>query len=225
MAEKVFGFSKVVDPSWRVYYQLTQINTVEALDNLLKDLPNLDQIDKQIREKFGPEISELVKEIQCTILAQQLSLSSQVIQVAVVQANVSLPQSSTSDLDSPQPFEGAQVTKDQAELAGAIGAIGAIGATAPSLPPHGKIEPCRAEKVRASSGNQPYLDSALGSLSISLANSEPDFSNALQRASSPWISLTGQRLAHDSLDVSTAGSTFDLNTSGQPSDNLDVFQD
>ena len=214
MAEKVFGFSKVVGPSWRVYYQLTQINTVEALDNLLKDLPHLDQIDKQIREKFGPEISALVKDIQCTILAQQLSSSSQ-----VVQANVALPQSSISDLDSPQPSQGAQAAKDQAEPAGAI------GATAPSLPPHGKVELSRAEKVRASSGNQTYQDSALGSLSISQANSEPDFSNALLRASSPWMILTGQRLAHDSLDVSTAGSTFDLNTSGQPSDNVDVFQD
>ena len=219
MAEKVFGFSKVVGPSWRVYYQLTQINTVEALDNLLKDLPDLDQIDKQIREKFGPEISALVKDIQCTILAQQLSSSSQVVQAAVAQANVALPQSSTSDLDSPQPSQGAQAAKDQAEPAGAI------GATAPSLPPHGKVELSRAEKVRASSGNQTYQDSALGSLSISQANSEPDFSNALLSASSPWMILTGQRLAHDSLDVSTAGSTFDLNTSGQPSDNVDAFQD
>jgi len=218
----------MVEPAWRVYSQLTQINTVEALDNLLKDLPDLGQIDEQIHEKFGPEINQLVQEIQCKILAQQLLSSSQIVhaavtqeavnqvavtQAAVSQAAVTPSQSSTSDLNSRQPPEGAQAAKDQAKLVGA------------SLQPHAMLEPRKSEKVRSSSGNLPYLDSAFGSLSISQANSEPDFSNALQRVSSPRMSLIGQRLAHDSLDVSTASSTFDLNNSGQLSDNVDVFQE
>ena len=59
-----------MEEAWGHYYKLTQATSLEQLNGLLNDLPNLgDNIEEQIREKFGPEIRQLVKAVASTILA------------------------------------------------------------------------------------------------------------------------------------------------------------